>query len=78
MSVAEIEEIKLTLISWIEELNDVNTLILIDSVKNSQSKNDWWDDLPESHKKNIQEGLDDIENGRVMTSEEFWKSFKNG
>ena len=78
MSVAEIEEIKLTLISWIEELDDINTLSLIDSVKNSHTKGDWWDDLPESHKQNIQEGLDDIENGRVMTSEEFWKSFKNG
>jgi hypothetical protein len=77
MSVAEIKEIKSNLISWIEDLDDINTLSLIESVKNSQTKHDWWDDLPKSHKQNIQEGLDDIKNGRVMTSDEFWKSLKN-
>ena len=38
---------------------------------------DWWDELSESQKQHINEGLADVENGRVMSSAEFWDRLKS-
>jgi len=35
-----------------------------------------WSRLPEFYKRNIETGLKDIENGHVMSSEEFWRRLK--
>ena len=77
MSVAEIEETKLNLIAWIKGLNDTNMLSVIDGIRNSQTKEDWWDDLSEHEKEHLNKGLFDIKNGRVYTSEVFWDRLKN-
>ncbi|HVS91305.1 MAG TPA: hypothetical protein VHE59_04685 [Mucilaginibacter sp.] len=78
MSVAEIKKTKTDLIAWIEGLSDVNLLTVLNGLKESQSEKDWWDDLSENQKKHINEGLADAKNGRVMSSEVFWKRLKNG
>jgi len=78
MSVAEIKKTKSDLIAWIEGLSDVNLLTVLNGLKDSQAKKDWWDDLSESQKRHINEGLADAKNGRVMSSETFWKKLKNG
>jgi hypothetical protein len=78
MSVAEINKTKLNLIAWIEGLSDVNMLIVLDSLRNSLESKDWWDELSESQKRHINEGLSDAENGRVHSSEVFWNKIKNG
>jgi predicted transcriptional regulator len=38
---------------------------------------DWWDELTENQKQQIQEGLEDVEKGTVMTSAEFWERLKS-
>lgn len=78
MSVAEIKQTKLDLIAWIEQLSDTNTLAFLEGLKESKSSNDWWDDLSESQKENINEGLKDAQEGRTVSSAEFWKILKNG
>jgi hypothetical protein len=76
MSVAEIEETKSNLIAWIERLSDSGMLNVLDSLRNSNLDGDWWNNLSDSQKKHINEGLEDEENGRVISSEEFWKNLK--
>ena len=66
MSVAEIKKTKLDLIAWIEQLSDVNMLTVLDGLRSSKSDNDWWDNLTENQKQHINEGLNDVENGRVV------------
>jgi len=78
MSVAEIKKTKLDLIAWIEQLSDVNMLTLLDSLRSSKSDNEWWDNLTENQKQHINEGLNDVENGRVVSSETFWNKLRNG
>lgn len=78
MSVAEIKKTKLDLIAWIEQLSDVNMLTVLDGLRNSRSDKDWWDDLNENQQQHITEGLNDAENGRVVSSEDFWNKLKNG
>jgi predicted transcriptional regulator len=77
MSVAEIKKTKSNLIAWIEQLSDSNMLMVLDGLRNARSDKDWWSDLSESQKQHIQEGIDDAENGRVISSAEFWNSLKN-
>jgi hypothetical protein len=78
MSVAEIKKTKLDLIAWIEQLSDVNMLTVLDGLRSSKSDNDWWDNLTENQKQHINEGLNDAENGQVVSSETFWNKLKNG
>ena len=72
MSVAEVEETKSNLKAWIDQLSDVNMLSLLDGLRAVNSDNFSWDDLSEYQKQHINTGLEDIENGRILSSSEFW------
>lgn len=78
MSTAELNKMKLDLIAWINKLSDENLIEFLDGLKRSKSNSDWWDSLSESQKKMVQNGLDDIENGDIISSNQFWKELKNG
>ncbi len=78
MSIAEIKQTKSNLIAWIEQLSDTNMLSFLESLKNSKSDNDWWNELSEIQRNYINEGLNDDENGRTVSSAEFWNKLKNG
>ena len=62
---------KQNLIDWISQLEDES---IIEDIKflreNSTNGNDRWDDLSEAEKKGIEEGLRDIEEGRIFTYEQ--------
>lgn len=78
MSVAEIKKTKSDLIAWIEGMSDVSMLTVLNGLKNSRDEKDWWNDLSESQKQHINEGIADAEKGKVMSSEVFWNKLKNG
>lgn len=78
MSVAEIKKTKLDLIAWIEQLSDTNMLTVLDGLRNSRNNKDWWDDLTEGQQQHINEGLEDAEHGRTVSSSAFWNKLKNG
>jgi hypothetical protein len=78
MSVAEIKQTKMNLIAWIEQLSDTNMLAVLENLKNSKTDGDWWDELSEVQKQNLNEGLKEAQEGRTVSSAEFWKRLKNG
>ena len=78
MSSAELNQKKLDLIAWINRLSDENIIEFLDGLKRSKSKDDWWDGLSENQQKILQNGIDDIENGNVISSTQFWEALKNG
>ncbi|WP_121811539.1 hypothetical protein [Mucilaginibacter kameinonensis] len=78
MSVAELNKTKSNLIAWIEQLSDSNMLTFLEGIRSSKSDKDWWEQLTDAQKQNINEGVNDAENGRVMSSTEFWTKLKNG
>ena len=47
-----------------------------DQIENECSGDDWWKDLSAAQKAHINEGIDDAENGRVISSAEFWVNLK--
>jgi len=77
MSIAELNQKKLDLIAWINRLSDEDIIEFLDGLKKSKSKNDWWDELSENQQKIVQNGIDDIENGNVISSTQFWKELND-
>lgn len=47
-------------------------LMVLDGLRGAESDKDRWQDLSESQKQHINEGIDDEENCRVISSVEFW------
>ena len=80
MSTSELKTTKKELVGWIESLKDDTLVGLLNSVKlSSEGKSgDWWNELTESDKKNILSGIKDYEEGRTMTSKDFWNRLSNG
>lgn len=77
MSTAELNQIKLNLIAWINQISDADLISLLEGIRSSRSKADWWDELPARQKKIILTGLKDAEEGKVISSRSFWKKLKN-
>ncbi len=78
MSSGELNKKKLDLIAWINRLSDENIIEFLDGLKKSKSKSDWWDELSDNQQKMLQIGVDEIENGQVISSNQFWRELKNG
>jgi len=77
MSTAELNEIKLNLIAWINQLSDTDIISFLEGIRNSWSKSDWWDELSSGQKKVVLAGLKDAKEGKLISSGEFWKRLKN-
>lgn len=77
MSSAELNSIKLSLISWINQLSDKELITFLEGLRTSSSKNDWWSALSVEQKKQVLAGLKDAEDGKVSDSGKFWKTLKN-
>jgi predicted transcriptional regulator len=78
MSVAELKETKSNLKAWIDQLSDAGMIQILEGLRLASTDKSSWDDLSEFQKQQINAGLEDIEQGRVMSSEEFWSRLKNG
>jgi len=72
-----IQQQKANLINWIESIDDESTLQKIMTYKDllAQGDQDWWQNIPESHKKSIKKGIEEAENGHIMSLEEFRKLY---
>ncbi len=64
------DAVKLELIEWLTKLEDDNTIQFLKIIKDTGSKDDWWDELSDEQKQGIQRGLKDVEEGRVIPHEE--------
>jgi len=77
MQISELNKKKLDLIDWINQLSDKNTIELLNNLKSASSKDDWWDELSDNEQKKLQNGMNDIKKGNVISSAQFWKELKN-
>ena len=77
MTTGELNKKKLDLIAWINRLSDEHLIEFLDGLKESKSKNDWWEELSDNQQKMLQIGIDDIEKGKIVSSKQFWKELKN-
>ncbi len=70
------ETIKLELIEWLTNLQDVHTIEYLKIVKDSRtSGSDWWDDLTEDQKNAIESGVEEIKEGKIVAHEDVVKKY---
>ena len=67
MQRSELNKKKLDLIDWINQLSDKNTIEFLDNQKSATSKDDWWDELSDNEQKKLQNGMNDIKKGNVIS-----------
>ena len=68
--------LKIELIDWLSNLNDLETINDLMKIKNSKSdKKDWWEDLSLAQKKGIENGLNDVVSGNYISHEEVKKKY---
>jgi len=77
MRISELNKKKLDLIAWINQLSDKNTIEFLDNLKRATSKDDWWDELLDNEQIKLQNGMNNIKEGNVISSAQFWKELKN-
>jgi predicted transcriptional regulator len=70
-------DIQLEKLELIKLLAETENPSIIKDIKKifHREKKDWWEDLSDEQKAAIEEGLDDIKNGRVFSYEEMKKEF---
>lgn len=74
----DIPEAKRSLIHWISGLDQTEVLETLLYVKNQPSSTrDWAEDISESTRNRIDQGLKDIADGNTYTSEAFWVKLKS-
>lgn len=64
-----LEAKKLDLISWLTSLTDDAIITQLYAIKND-SNSDWHEQLSNEQKIQIDKGLEDLENGRIIPHEE--------
>lgn len=80
MDTTELKNTKKELVTWVKPLQDDTVLGLLNSVKlSSEGKSsDWWEELTDKDRNNILNGIKDYQEGRTVTSKEFWNGLTNG
>lgn len=80
MDTTELKNTKKELVTWVKSLQDDTVLGLLNSVKlSSEGKSsDWWEELTDKDRNNILNGIKDYQEGRTVTSKEFWNGLTNG
>ena len=71
---------KKEIVEWVDSLDNDSMLQFLKSLQLSVAKNDgdWWNELTPAQKQNVEAGMQDLESGRTLSSEEFWKSLNAG
>lgn len=68
---------KLRLIEWITGIHDSGIIEKLIEVRNQYFiENDWWDEISDTDKQSIQNGLSDIADGRVTPYTEVKKMYE--
>ncbi|MEO7081189.1 MAG: hypothetical protein ABIY71_06660 [Flavobacteriales bacterium] len=64
---------KLELIQWLSQLEDMGVLNSLFQFKKSSDKSgDWADSIPMAERRSIERGLKDVREGRLTSSKDFW------
>jgi len=64
------DAIKLELIEWLTKFENNDTIEYLKIIKDTDSSDDWWDELSEEQQKGIERGLKDIDDGLSVPYEE--------
>ena len=72
----DIQAEKLELVRMILDTENPSILSSIKRIFASSKKVDFWDSLPQSQKKEILKGIEEVENGETVDYEDFIKKHR--
>jgi predicted transcriptional regulator len=70
----DIQAEKLKLIQWLAQLSDEGMIAKIRALRNEGS--DWWDEISEQERVEIEEGLNQAEQGNLKSHLEIRKKYE--
>ncbi len=77
MNSINIQKEKLNIIEWLVKLQDQTMIEKIKFlIKNPKISTDWWNTISETEKMSIDQGLADIENGKVTAHSKVRKNYE--
>ncbi len=76
------ESRKLAVIQYLLSLKDEQSIIKFETLisedeESEEQKTDWFDVLPETVRKSYEQGMKDIEEGKVLSVEEMLKKYES-
>jgi len=71
----DIQAEKLNLIKWLTEVNEPSVIERFIALKKEQTV-DWWDDISNDEKAEIEEGLAQADRGEVFSHEEVMQKYQ--
>ena len=74
MSIMDLAARKVDLISWISNLRDEKTLKKIETIR--QEESDWWDEISEAEKEEIEKGIAEADRGELIPYDEVMKEVR--
>ena len=72
----DIQALKIDLVQRILNTQNPALLVRINSIFQKEVENDWWDNLPAEVQESINEGIQDIENGKSFTHDQVIQEAK--
>ena len=66
---------KLELIRWLEKLEDKRILESLFFFKIISQEKDWWDELSPSQQQQVEQGLAEANEGKLISSEKLWERY---
>lgn len=69
-----IQSAKIELIQWLTTLEDSSMIQKILDLRKSETK-DWWNEIAESEKKSIEQGITDADSGKLSPNSEAEKIY---
>lgn len=66
-------ELRNELVAWLSSVDDRAVLDAVAALREQEDGDGWLIELTQEQKDHIAKGLQDHEEGNVLTSEEFWK-----
>ena len=67
---------KKELIDWISDLDNQAILETLQSIKNSQTRGDWWEEISATEKSGIDRGLEDSEAEKATPHSQVRDTYK--
>ena len=72
----DIQTLKLDLVQRILNSKHETILAKVTMIFEEESKNDWWDELPQEVKDSIAEGISDLDTGKIFTHDQVIQEAK--
>jgi hypothetical protein len=71
------QSLKIELLEWLNTIEDIRILSTLMQLKKAATVEDWAEKLTDDQLESLKRGIYEMNNEKVISSEDFWKSYGN-